>query len=68
MDPVRDGIAAEPLAEVESLRQDAIRVQEQISELRQQFRALNDQANALELATWNRVVEAVQPLYLEFLK
>lgn len=66
LDPVKNEILEEPLAQVEQLRSEAILVQSEITALRDRYRELHAQANALELSTWNRVVEKAQPLFEEF--
>lgn len=68
LDPVKSEILAEPLAEVERLRQEAAQIQAQITALREQFREKHAKANALELSSWNKVVEAAQPKFEEFLR
>jgi len=66
LDPVKNAILEEPLVEVERKRDEAAQIQAQITALRDRHRELHAQANALELATWNKVVEAAQPLFEEF--
>jgi hypothetical protein len=67
LDPVKNSIVAEPLAEVEQLRDEAAEIQRQITALRDRYRELHVKANALELSTWNKVVEAAQPMFEEFI-
>jgi DNA repair exonuclease SbcCD ATPase subunit len=65
LDPVRDMILAEPLAEALNLRKDAEEIQAQITALRDRHREKVRAADKLELDAWNRVVEAAQPLFEE---
>jgi hypothetical protein len=65
LDPVRDMILAEPLAEAFNLRKDAEEIQAQITALRDRHREKVRAADQLELDAWNRVVEAAQPLFEE---
>jgi hypothetical protein len=65
LDPVRDMILAEPLAEALNLRKDAEEIQAQITALRDRHREKVRAADQLELDAWNRVVEAAQPLFEE---
>lgn len=66
IDPLKNEILEEPIAEVESIRQEAIETQARITALRDKHRELLARADALELSTWNKVVETVQPLYENF--
>lgn len=68
LDPVKNEMVEEPLAKVEQLRDEAARIQEQITALRERHRELHNEANALELSTWNKVVEKAQPMFEEFLR
>jgi hypothetical protein len=68
LDPVKNQILVEPLVTVENLRDEAALIQQQITALRDRHRELHAKANALELSTWNKVVEAAQPMFEEFLK
>lgn len=68
LDPVKNGLLEEPMVGVVQLREQADEVQQQITALRDRFRELRRDADAKELAAWNRVVEAAQPLYEDFLK
>lgn len=65
---MKNEMVEEPLAKVEQLRDEAARIQEQITALRERHRELHNEANALELSTWNKVVEKAQPMFEEFLR
>lgn len=66
LDPIKNHIIAEPLAEVEQLREKAVYIQQEITDLRARFQSLHDQANALELSTWNKVVESAEYMFANF--
>jgi hypothetical protein len=68
LDPVKNSLLEEPIVEVERLRDEANQVQKQITALRDRYRELRGQADAAELAAWNKVMEAAQPLYEDFLR
>lgn len=66
IDPIKSVILVEPLAEVIGMRHEATEIQKQITELRKTHQKLIADANATELQVWNKVVEAVTPLFKEF--
>jgi hypothetical protein len=68
LDPVKNAILEEPMVEVAQWRDEAIVIQAQITALRDRHRELHSKSNALELATWNKVIEAATPLFEEFAK
>jgi hypothetical protein len=68
LNPVKNQILEEPIVRVEKLRDEAAELQKQITAMRDRHRDLHAQANALELSTWNKVIEAAQPMFDEFLK
>ena len=68
LDPMKNGILEEPMVKVTRLRDEAVQTQRQITALRDRFRELQQEADALELATWTKVMEAAEPLFQEFLK
>ena len=66
LDPIKGEIAAESLAKVLQLRDEAKAVQAEITRLRARFQELHTEANANELATWNKVVEIAEPMFANF--
>ena len=65
-DPMRKEILGETEPRINALRQEASEVQRQLIELRERFRTLHSEADALDLASWNRLLEALQPKWAEF--
>ncbi len=68
LDPVKRELLAEPMVDVARLRDQATEVQKQITALRDRFRELSRKADALELENWNKVMEAAEPMFQDFLK
>lgn len=63
LDPVKAAIITEPLNEVAAMRQESGDILKQMAELRQRHQKLVFEADAMELRTWNKVVEEAQPLF-----
>lgn len=63
VDPIKREVADSSLERVESMKKEATEVISQISELRKKHSQLLADAAALELQTWNRVIEKTSDLF-----
>ena len=68
LDPVKNPILEEPLAEVARLRDEHDAVQVQMAELRRKAQALKKQADDLEFDTWSKVQKLAIDLYAKVFK
>jgi hypothetical protein len=63
LDPVKSEIVTEPLKLVENMKKEAGDILVTMYELRKRHHQLVNDSEALELSTWNKVIEASNPLF-----
>ena len=66
LDPVRNGLIEERLAEAEMARDQAKDLMTQINEMRARYRELTEKAKRIELDAWSDVQKAAEPMFEEF--
>jgi hypothetical protein len=67
LDPHKKGLLGVDLLKVDELRKEGVEYLHQIKVLRERYRVCMEQASALELSAWSKVMETAEPMFQRFL-